>query len=684
MDFIFAANCGWPLTKNRDLSVKENLPAHTYSEMKSIVLILLSLFIFQLNAQERLNAEESDPRKMEWMRGFPPHQDSIVSAIDGSFFRFPAMRYSVCHMREFMPTKVVSASTNNRHAFRKMPDENIDSISFMPWNSSELMTWEQSLTENYTDGILILHQGTIVYERYFGELEPEGVHAAMSVSKTFTGTLGALLVEEGILDENKTGSDYIPELAHSAFGDATLRQILDMTTGLKYSEDYSDPNAEIWAFSAAGNPFPKPKSYTGPTNYYDYLVTVQKEGQHGEVFGYKTINTDALGWIISRVTGKSIPELLSERIWKPLGTQKDGYFQIDGAGIAFAGGGLSANMRDMARFGEMIRNKGKFNEQQILPPSLIEDIMSGGSQKAFSNSAYGATLEGWSYRNMWWILHNEHGAIAARGVYGQTIYIDPKAEMVIVRFASHPEAKNSKIDPTSLPAYQAVAEYLIKTKDKFASMTRKWFDQENYTALEIIEWKDLRSRKVVAQVYIEDEHFIQRLKERIEQIPTEGDMMISWSVKARQIALVFSNEDTEKQHDIYESSLQTPSTGFHHKTEKREAQIVADVRALLHPELGKPVPVVRNLALDFGTFVLTYAGSDDLTPQGTTLSLTKRSFTVKSASTGASRTIEIHHGQRPPEPVKFTIDEREFVLYSFEDKDKKRLYPDYFVIDRVE
>ena len=112
-------------------------------------------------------------------------------------------------------------------------------------------------------------------------------------------------------------------------------------------------------------------------------------------------------------------------------------------------------------FGEMIRNKGKFNKRQILPAEVVQDIMKGGNREAFAKSAHAATLKNWSYRNMWWVLHNSHGAFMARGVHGQSIYIDPTAEMVIVRFASHPEAKNSKNDPTSLPAYQAVAEYLI-------------------------------------------------------------------------------------------------------------------------------------------------------------------------------------------------------------------------------
>ena len=430
--------------------------------MKRIIsLLILVLFSHAVIGQDYLNAQESDPLKMGWMRGFPPPKDRIISAVDGSFFKFPALRYSVCHMRQFLPTAEVKAAQLDRYSFQSNIDEGIDDVTFTPSNSNETMTWKESLSRNYTDGILVLHKGVIVYEKYFGELKSDGVHAAMSVSKTFTGTLGAMLVEEGIIDEGKTASAYVPELKGSAFGDATVREILDMTTGLQYSEDYSDPNAEIWAFSAAGNPLAKPIPGEAPGNYYDYLQTVRKSGEHGEIFGYKTINTDAMGWIISRVTGMALVEILSERIWKPLGTNFDGYYQIDGAGIAFAGGGFSANMRDMAMFGEMIRNMGYFNEKQVLPEAVVEDIIRGGDQDAFRKSVYGSSLKNWSYRNMWWITHNEHGAFAARGVHGQTIYIDPKAEMVLVRFASHPEAKNSKIDPTSLPAYHAVAKYLV-------------------------------------------------------------------------------------------------------------------------------------------------------------------------------------------------------------------------------
>lgn len=297
---------------------------------KTATSIIVFILIFQvtINGQNYLDQNASDPNILGWMSGFPPSKEKTVSAIDGSFFKFPALRYSVCHMRQFMPTTEVPASIGKRYTFKSRIDSNIDNVTFIPSNSSEPMTFKEALGKNYTDGLLILHKGKIVYEYYFGALKPDGVHAAMSVSKTFTGTLGGLLVEEGVLDANKTGAFYVPELKGSAFGDATIRQILDMTTALKYSEDYSNPKAEIWAFSSAGNPFSK--KTTGPSNYYDYLKTVEKEGNHGDVFGYKTINTDVMGWIISKVTGKSIPILLSERIWQPLGTHYDGYFQVDG------------------------------------------------------------------------------------------------------------------------------------------------------------------------------------------------------------------------------------------------------------------------------------------------------------------------------------------------------------------
>lgn len=413
------------------------------------------------NAPTYPDADASDPAKLGWMVGSPPPPDRILRFEDGSYFQFPAMRWSVSNFRQLMPTVNVSRGLGPAAGLPRALREDIDGVQFQPLGSTQSMSWQQSLKANYTDGIVVLHKGQVVYERYFGVLKPTGQHGVMSVTKSFVGTMAAMLVAEGTLDPARRVAEYVPELGASAFGSATVRQLMDMTTGIRFSEDYADPKAEVWAHAAAGNPLPKPADYTGPRSYYDFLQTVQAEGKHGEAFGYRTANTDALGWVLARVTGKTVAELLSERIWSRLGSEQDAYMSVDSIGTPFAGGGLNTGLRDLARFGEMMRNNGAFNGQQIIPAEAVADIRRGGKPEDFAKAGY-KLLPGWTYRNMWWVTHNAHGAFAARGVHGQTIYIDPKAQMVIARFASNPVAGNAANDPTSLPAYHALALHLMK------------------------------------------------------------------------------------------------------------------------------------------------------------------------------------------------------------------------------
>jgi CubicO group peptidase (beta-lactamase class C family) len=414
------------------------------------------------------DAAASDPATLGWMTGSPPPADRTLRFDDGSYFQFPAMRWSVSNFRQLMPTVNVSRGLGAPVALPSALRKDIDALTFTPLGAKAPMSWEQSLAATYTDGIVVLHRGRIVYERYFGVLKDDGQHGAMSVTKSVVGTLGAMLVAEGKLDAGKPVADYVPELAKSAFGNATVRQVLDMTTGLKFSEDYADPKAEVWAHAQAGSPLPKPKDYTGPRSYYEFLQTVQPEGKHGDGFGYKTVNSDVLGWVIARATGRTVAQLLSERIWRRLGAEQDAYFTVDSIGTPFAGGGLNTGLRDLARFGEMLRNDGRFNGQQIVPKAAVDDIRRGGDKAAFVKGGY-PLLQGWSYRDMWWVTHNDHGAYMARGVHGQRIYIDPKAQMVIVRYASHPVAGNAANDPVTLPAFDALGRHLLLTQGRRAA-----------------------------------------------------------------------------------------------------------------------------------------------------------------------------------------------------------------------
>lgn len=239
---------------------------------------------------------------------------------------------------------------------------------------------------------------------------------------------------------------------------------MDMRIGVAYGEDYSDPQAGIWEALRACNFFPRPAGYSGALSTYAFLRKLKKQGEHGQDFHYKTVNTDVLGWIVRRACdNKSLSEILSERIWQPLGCEQDAAITIDEEGTEFAGGGLLPVLRDMARFGEMMRNNGNFNGRQIVPQQMVQDIRFNGSTEAFRLTGPN-TIPGGAYRSQWWIVNNEHGAFSARGVHGQAIYVDPKAEMVVARFASHPVSTNKGIDPHSLPAYLEVGKYLLGRK----------------------------------------------------------------------------------------------------------------------------------------------------------------------------------------------------------------------------
>ena len=402
-----------------------------------------------------LSAEASDPRVMGWMEGFPPAPERLITQPDANYFSFPKLRWSVCRLREFLPTEEISRGIGAPIPLETLAPAEleveaaaIDALTFTPMGGEEEMTWEASLGANYTDGILILHKGRIVYERYAGCLAEDGKHAAMSMTKSVTGLLAEILVAEGALDDTKLIREVIPEIGESAFASATVREVMDMTTGVAYSEDYSDPNADIWLYSAAASPLPKADGYVGPDGYWEYLQQVAPEGAHGDAFHYKTINSDMLGWVISRVTGQPVTDLASERLWRRMGAEQGAYMTVDAKGVPFAGGGLTAGLRDLGRIGLLMLNGGEINGERLFPETVVERIRAGGERAKFAGFP---TLEGGSYTSQWWVFHNDHGAFAARGVHGQTIYVDPTAEMVLVRFASFPQAQNGSDRPDLAP-----------------------------------------------------------------------------------------------------------------------------------------------------------------------------------------------------------------------------------------
>ena len=414
------------------------------------------------NERKQLDAAESDPAKLGWMQGTPPPADKQIKFDDGSYFRFPQLRWSFSNWRQFFPTQPLHRGDAPAQIFPRAERDDIDALTFTPLGSDKPMSWKDALGANYTDAIVVLHKGKIVYERFMGVTNSASQHIAFSVTKSYIGTLAASLAAEGQLDPDKLVTDYVPELADSGFAGATVRHVMDMTTGIAFDETYTNADADIIRHARAGRAAPRRADYNGPDGFLAFLPTIGKQGEHGERFTYRTANSDALGWIIARATGVPVREQLEQRFWSKLGMEQDAAIVVDAQGTPFGGGGLMLSVRDMARFGEMMRLGGKWNGQQIVPTAAVADITKGGGKAEFAKNGAYPTLPGWSYRNQWWVSHNDHGAYMARGIHGQAIYIDPKAEMVIARFASHPVAGNVAIDPTSIPAYAALGKLLIE------------------------------------------------------------------------------------------------------------------------------------------------------------------------------------------------------------------------------
>lgn len=409
-------------------------------------------------AVPRSAAVETDPELLGWMRGFPPALDRTVRFDDGSFRNFPESRWAWSNVRQLVPTVNVWRGAGPRSELQRA-EQDIGQTASVTMDGRS-MTFERMLRETFTDGIAVLHRGKLIYERYFGALRQHKPHVAMSVTKSLTGTLAGILVANGDIDPEAPVTTYVPELKSSAFADARVREVMDMTTAIEYTEVYTDKNSDVWSLRRANGMAPIDSGYDGPTTICDFLCAQRKKGEHGQVFAYKTVNTDVLAWICRRASGMALCDLLSEYIWMPLGAEEDAYYHVDRVGTESGGGGLSTTLRDLARFGETMRNHGHFNGRQIVPESVVEDIARGGDPEKFKSAGF-TTLPGASYRNQWWVTHNDHGAYMALGIHGQGIYIDPKAQMVIARYASHPVAANAGNDPITLPAYMALAKELL-------------------------------------------------------------------------------------------------------------------------------------------------------------------------------------------------------------------------------
>jgi CubicO group peptidase (beta-lactamase class C family) len=317
------------------------------------------------------------------------------------------------------------------------------------------------LPETATDGFIVLHKGRVAFEWYGNGLGAGDPHIIFSVSKSMTGILAGALVERGQLDPDAPVVRYVPEAAGSVYGDATVRHVLDMTVGIAFVENYLDTVGDFARYRAATgwNPVANP-ALAG--DLHSFLVTLRRdENPHGAKFHYVSPNSDMLGWILERAGGLPFARLVTELIWQKLGAEADAHVTVDRAGAARSAGGICVTLRDLARFGEMVRSFGRVGGEQVVPRWWIEDILGNGDQRAWLAQPTAAKfLPAGRYRSQWYMIGNATGAYCAIGIHGQWIYIDPAAEMVIAKLSSQPLPVDEATDHLLLAAFDAVAASL--------------------------------------------------------------------------------------------------------------------------------------------------------------------------------------------------------------------------------
>lgn len=356
---------------------------------------------------------------------------------------------------ELIPTADIRAA-DGLHEEQKVDDTWLTSLQISvgdrKTNIGEL------LLQTFTDALVVMKSGKIVADFHAANFTTHSRHILFSASKSVTGILAGILVGDGLLDPNELISAYVPELKQSAFGDATVRHALDMRTSLIFTENYGDAKGDFARYRRAG--LLDPALDGEPTEtVISFLASLKKAPHdHGGAFFYSSPNSDVVGLVVERASGKRLPDLMAERLWQPLGARSDARITVDREGTARAGGGLFMTARDLARFGDLIRRGGETDGRGIVPQEWVRDTVTGGDREAWVNGNFASWLPAGSYRNQWYQSGNADGMFFALGIHGQWLCVMPHLELVIAKFSSQPAAVMETMKPLNIALFDALAK----------------------------------------------------------------------------------------------------------------------------------------------------------------------------------------------------------------------------------
>ncbi|MEI9990333.1 MAG: serine hydrolase [Rhizomicrobium sp.] len=279
------------------------------------------------------------------------------------------------------------------------------------------------LTKVETTGLLVLKDDRLVFEDYRLGNDASTQSISWSVCKSFVSALVGIAIGEGAIGSVEDPvTRYAPELAGSAYDGVRLKDVLQMSSGARWNEDYSDPDSDINRFG---------RLLVDGTSFDDFAASCVRERPPGTFNRYNTTDTHVLGMVVRNATGRPLTEYLRDKLWEPLGMEADAFWIVDTKGAEFAGGGLNAVLRDYAKLGLLYLNGGVFNGVQIVPAAWVRDSTTPDAPHVRPGLRDSAALP-WGYGYQWWVP-DDGGAYTAIGIYGQFIYVDPAARVVIAK-----------------------------------------------------------------------------------------------------------------------------------------------------------------------------------------------------------------------------------------------------------
>ncbi len=364
----------------------------------------------------------------------------------------PFNRWGFQHVRDLIPTARIARGDRARALTRAERD--LDGFKLQL--GRRRVGLQRFLDETYTDGLLVLHRGKVVTERYANGMTPSTPHLLMSVSKSMTSAVCGVLVGRGVLAPDDLLTAHIPELAGTSWEGCTVRHLLDMRAGTRFNEDYDDLAADVRVYEQIYQWRPKTRRHL-PDDITAYFPTLRNKTKHGGLFDYRSVLTDVLGWVMERAAGARLPELMSRELWQPMGAEFDAEITVDARGNAMADGGMSCTLRDLARFGQLLADGGR----QVVPRAWIRDTLTPDADtvEAFASTADARELAAGSYyRNKFWVVDPAAPIYMGSGINGQTVFVHGPAKVVIAKFSTWPVAWNEEFSIVTRLGLTSLAE----------------------------------------------------------------------------------------------------------------------------------------------------------------------------------------------------------------------------------